>query len=337
MSKEKEKIPSQPKEGDGRISRRAFTGGVLGSAALGLLGGYLGNEAYRNLRDGQKPGVPSGTNDGIARVAELDRTPTPPKGEQLTPKAVSLLKSNAAVMAEAQATPTATGTPPKVEVVVQQSTVTQARVPERTTQTSTPTPARIPTATEMPTAEPTKIKEIIKSGISLVNIAEKVDSKVQVDIAKGVFKNTVGLGTEAFIAEPGGLLVGPDFETKSKLNPYGENPAGWEAMYKAGGSIKPFSAVSQEVIRWPGEAHQNLPEGGFVFISAGQMTVEIGDVKLKMPYKKGHNYFFVSRGIYADNKQDTDENRSVKLTEYKPGFVEVTMYESREKTNTAFI
>src|SRR3989344_6107485 len=70
-----------------------------------------------------------------------------------------------------------------------------------------------------------------------------------VDLAQGPFKNTLGMGSQGFLAEPGGLLVGSDFESRFGGNPFGDNANGWKAMWLSKGHIKPFSGVSQEVLR----------------------------------------------------------------------------------------
>lgn len=172
-------------------------------------------------------------------------------------------------------------------------------------------------------------------GIKLFGIPDTVNPNT-VDIAKGSFKNATGVAPHVY-AEPGALHVGPDFGYTGTKNPFGVNSKGWEKMYEAGGAIQPFSPVTQEVIRWPGEANQNVPEGGFVFFTGGQMKVKIGNVVVDMPYKPAHNYFFVARGIYADGKQDSDLNRTAIITDYKPGHLQVRMYPSALKSNLAFI
>ncbi len=172
-------------------------------------------------------------------------------------------------------------------------------------------------------------------GIKFSGIPEAVDPSV-VDVAKDSFKNKTGVAPHIY-AEPGALHVGPDFGYTGTKNPNGVNTKGWDAMYESGGTIQPFSPVTQEVIRWPGEAHQNVPEGGFVFFTGAEMQVEIDDVVVNMPHKPAHNYFFVARGIYADGKQDSDLNRTAKITNYKPGHLQVRMYPSALKSNLAFI
>jgi len=203
-----------------------------------------------------------------------------------------------------------------------------------------------PTATKQPIVAATATKEVatatpesnkVAAGeITLINVPQEVNKNI-VDIAKGEFENKTDVAPHIF-AEPGGLLIGPDFGYTGNQNPWGDNPNGWETMYQSEGSIQPISPVSQEVIRWPGEAYQNLPEGGFVFFSGGKMTVELGEIAIEMPDKgPGHNYLFVARGLYADGQQDIDRNVQVKITDYIPGHTEVTEYQSRDKTNLAFI
>jgi hypothetical protein len=172
-------------------------------------------------------------------------------------------------------------------------------------------------------------------GIKLAGLPDAVNPNI-VDVAKGRFKNETGVAPHVY-AEPGALQVGPDFGYVGTKNPFGVNAKGWEAMYEAEGTIQPFSPVTQEIIRWPNEAYQNVPEGGFVFFTGGQMKVQIGNIVVEMPHKFGHNYFFVARGTYADGKQDSDLNKTAKITNYKPGHLQVRMYPSALKSNLAFI
>lgn len=175
-------------------------------------------------------------------------------------------------------------------------------------------------------------------GIKLVGIPDIVDPAV-VDVAKGDFKNETGVAPHMF-ADKGGLHVGPDFGYTGDKNPWGLNAKGWEAMYESEGSIQPFSPVTQEVVRWNPPAHQNLPEGGFVFFTGGQMTVTTDNraqIDIEMPYKKGHNYIFVARGYYPDGNQDEDRNETLLVTGYKPGHLQLRMYPSRLKSNLAFV
>lgn len=172
--------------------------------------------------------------------------------------------------------------------------------------------------------------------INTKNVPGKVDSG-KVDTAKGPFKNTIGGGSEGWLATPGGLLVGPDFGYTGSGNPFGRNPEGWKAMYEAGGSIQPFSPVTQDVLRYNGPAFQNLPEGGFILGSWGQARVTIGDVTINMPQRPNNDYIFIARGMYGDNKQDTDRNSTAMVENYKPGHALVNMYQPRVASGLGFI
>lgn len=215
--------------------------------------------------------------------------------------------------------------------------------------TATPTPTPTPELTASPSPTPGASFEVPSArdifeacrvegtNIEWTGVADEVDLST-VDMANHEpFESTLGRGFNAFFAEPGGLLVGPDFGSRSNENPWGRNPEGWNTMYESGGSIRPFSSVSQEVLRMGCPAFQNLPEGGFVLASAGEMTVEIGDARFVMPHMENNNYFFVVRGAYGDNAQNTDLNKTMFFTDFVPGHTLVNMYEARDETNTAFI
>ncbi len=186
---------------------------------------------------------------------------------------------------------------------------------------------------------PTQTSEIGVSvgSVTFFGTPENVDPKNVDKSDHAPFSHKIGLGSEMILGEPGGLLVGPDFGYTGRDNPFGANPEGWRTMYESGGSIRPFSPVSQEVLRYDGPAYQNLPEGGFMFASAGQMDVEIGDIKISLPQQENNNYFLIVRGRYGDNEQNTDRNGTAKITNYIPGHALVEMYESRNETNTAFV
>lgn len=196
---------------------------------------------------------------------------------------------------------------------------------------ATPMPSE---ATGSPTPE---VKEVNVGSITFIGTPENVDPKNVDQANHAPFKNKIGLGSQMILGEPGGLLVGPDFGYTGKDNPYGANPGGWKTMYESGGSIRPFSPVSQEVLHYNGPAYQNLPEGGFMVASAGQMDVKIGNVEINMPFVQDNNYLLFVRGKFGDMKQNTDKNMTAEITNYKPGHALVEMYESRNETNTAFV
>lgn len=189
--------------------------------------------------------------------------------------------------------------------------------------------------------------ELGGTGIRMAGVPSRASN---VDVARGQFRNTVGLGTEAFAADPGGLGVGPDFESRFSGNPWGDNPAGWRSMWESGGAIFPWLDEYLHLARECPPKFQNLPEGGFVWLTGVQMTVDVGKqdgrsrwqpegIKIELPEQQSHDniYFFMIRGLYGDNAQNTDKNRTLLVTDYVPGHTLLKMYPSRRDTNTAFI
>ena len=172
-------------------------------------------------------------------------------------------------------------------------------------------------------------------GIIVSDLRPSVDIG-SVDVARGIFGSSSGVANFIF-AEPGGLLVGPDFGYQGDKSPYGVNIAGWEAMYRSGGSIRPFSPVSQEVARFAPPLFQNLPEGGFTVFTGGRMKVEVGGITVDASHKQGNTYILAVRGKYPDGIQDSDLNQTVKAIDYAPGHFLVEMMQSRDETNLAFI
>src|SRR6266581_3540739 len=67
----------------------------------------------------------------------------------------------------------------------------------------------IPSESASPSA-PAEALEVRGDLIAVKGVPAHVDANT-VDVAKGIFKNTIGNGTEGWLAEPGKLLVGPDF------------------------------------------------------------------------------------------------------------------------------
>lgn len=196
----------------------------------------------------------------------------------------------------------------------------------------TPVPAETNTPAEVAVENEVKV-----GSVSFIGTPDSVDPKNVDKSDHKPFSHKIGLGSEMVLGEPGGLLVGPDFGFTGKENPYGANPEGWNTMYKSEGHINPFSPVTQEVLRYAGPAYQNLPEGGFMMSSAGQMDVKIGDFAIKMPSLPNNNYLLFVRGKFGDMKQNTDGNMTVEITNYQPGHALVGMYESGDKAGTAFV
>lgn len=158
--------------------------------------------------------------------------------------------------------------------------------------------------------------------ISITGVPEQVSSS-NLDIAKGEFLNQTGLNTESFIAEPGSLLVGPNYLYNHPDATFAEIEAKVNGSH---GHIEYFSPVNQQVFETEGESFFDLPEGGYMFASAGQMDVTFKGIEVKLPAQEAHNYFLIVRGIHADGKQDSDLNETARFTNYVAGHIEVERY-----------
>jgi hypothetical protein len=171
---------------------------------------------------------------------------------------------------------------------------------------------------------------------NLIPVKGIPDYTEHVDVAKGVFKNTIGQGTQAFLAEPGGLLVGPDFDYTGKNNPFGVNKKGWDAMYKSDGNIQTINPVTQEVMH-NADFTGMIPEGGWMIVSTATTHVKMGDVEFTLPEITDNNYLLYVRGLYGDMKQNTDRNTDAVFTNYHPGHALYMMLEAADKSNVGFL
>ncbi|MFH1648261.1 MAG: hypothetical protein ABIA11_00835 [Patescibacteria group bacterium] len=69
-----------------------------------------------------------------------------------------------------------------------------------------------------------------------------------------------------------------------------------------------------------GEHYAQLPEGGFTYLSLGEGKIQsTGCGEIELPSGEGINNLVLIRGVIDDAQQDTDLNRTVKVTGYKPG------------------
>ena len=116
----------------------------------------------------------------------------------------------------------------------------------------------------------------------------------------GMFINTIGLGTESWIAEPGSALVGPEFP-QSEIDP-------------SGGALERISPINQELIDEPGE-NFHLNEGRIDVCSFGSATIEFNGVSGEFEYSEGHSWIIIIRGLFADGKQDSDRNHTIHFQE----------------------
>jgi len=129
------------------------------------------------------------------------------------------------------------------------------------------------------------------SGWKIEGISANVPAD-QVLVAGGEFKNTIGLGTQSWLADDGTLLVGPGFPQ--------------EKVDAADGAIEYLDQINQELIDGP-EQWFHINEDRFTFCSFGSAVVELAAFE----YSEGHNYFLIIRGLFPDGKQDVDRNHSI--------------------------
>lgn len=178
----------------------------------------------------------------------------------------------------------------------------QSSIPgEQITAVPTVEVANTPTPTETPEVPVTWKFDYPNAGLasgdgwSIDGLPTKVDSK-DVLVATDMFKNTIGFGSESWIAEPGTKLVGPDYPAdKAKAE---------------GGSTEYISPINQELIDSNGE-NFHLNEDRINFCSFGAAKLEVNGVQMSFDYNPGHDWFLVVRGLFPDGKQDTDRNHTI--------------------------
>jgi hypothetical protein len=170
-------------------------------------------------------------------------------------------------------------------------------------QTSTPSVTADPR--ELTPAPPTTTPAAQPSAIGNENLPARAEN---VELAGGSFKNTLGQGTEGFLAEPGVLLVGPEFP---------------QSQLEAGaGAIERFSPANQYVLS-SSQNWGNVPEGGFALVSANHFTVEVAGKTLNVNAGEDANAIFVVRGLY---RGDGDRNHQATFSNFVSGHALFTRY-----------
>jgi hypothetical protein len=127
-----------------------------------------------------------------------------------------------------------------------------------------------------------------------------------------VFKNTIELGTEMMLAEPGSVLVGPDFDDPE--------------MVKSTPRMDWISPITQDTLRDPEEEYFNAAEGEFLWFTGATVRADVAGYSIFLEGKPGHNWFLIIRGLFPDGKQDSDRNSTVQFTEYVPGHAQAMLY-----------
>lgn len=185
-------------------------------------------------------------------------------------------------------------------------------------------------ATKVPEATSTLSPlEKITDLVSTAGIPKNIDGST-VDVARAGFENELGLGTEGWFAEPGKLLVGPNFGFQDKT------PAEIQEMVdNSNGAIEYLNPLNQDAFENEGPSYFNLPGGGFILSTAAKMTVRIGESVIALEGEPRHNWMLVVRGQYADGLVDTDENMRAEFSDYIPRHIQVMAYPG--KPNGGFI
>lgn len=275
--------------------RLLYGAGVLAVAGGAAVGGALwarkGTLSQEDIASAVARGVAQGVSvEVLGARYQVAATGTPTPTETSKPVAT--------------ATPAASATPDNRVAMVQ---VEMAELKKQLE-------ALRPTAT----ATPFPMKDLVAGVKVSTTFPDKPNNTV--DTAKGVFKNTIGLGTEAFAAEPGALLVGPDFESKATdKNPNGANPAGWGAMYDSRGHIRQFSPDTQHSFTYAPPAEYLLAQGGFDIFAAPRLKFTIQGIEkdriVDLPAQPGVGYLVYLRGPYADHPQA--KNAKVQLLDFE--------------------
>ena len=125
------------------------------------------------------------------------------------------------------------------------------------------------------------------------------------------FKNTIGLGSQMMLAEPGSLLVGPDFQDRE--------------MVERELSIDWISPITQFTLSAPQES-ANAAEGAFLWFTGATVTAEVRDFTVRLEGSQGHNWFLMIRGLFPDGRQDADRNSTVAFSDYVAGHAQVMLY-----------
>ena len=155
---------------------------------------------------------------------------------------------------------------------------------------------------------------------TFLNVPETAEN---VELASGMFENTIGHGSRAFLAEPGGLWVGPEFSQRQ--------------IDAAGGNIQRINPGNQELLETLGPSFHTIPEGGWLHASLGGGVIKIGEAVFLLPFQEGHNYLFYVRGRYGDQEQDTDRNMTAEFSEYAAGHALVQHLNAAEDGSVAFL
>jgi len=118
--------------------------------------------------------------------------------------------------------------------------------------------------------------------------------------------NSIGFGTEAFLAEPGVRTVDSAAE---------EDQSAWSTTH----------SDVQKVFEQPGPSYWGIPEGGFVMLTAAQMEITFNGVNapinVKLGAEENHDWIVIVRGLSRDYQTPVDFNNQLEIDNYNPSFI----------------
>lgn len=191
-----------------------------------------------------------------------------------------------------------------------------AEVPEQAAPAATEVQAAAATEAPAATAAPESVETQHVWSWSVNGASAQVNEDVVLravgdDAYGNHFENVTGLGTEMMFAEPGTLLVGPDFDPN--------------LVEQSGGHIEWISPITQQLLGTP-EFSTNTAEGAFTWATGARMTVQVGDYTVNVDGDGCENWFVVLRGLFADGEQNSDRNSTTHFSGYVPGHAQVMWY-----------
>lgn len=169
----------------------------------------------------------------------------------------------------------------------------------------------VPSGTPAPTliTQPTVATEE-STNFTITGALDRVESVNVLQANFDPFVNTIGLGSEIILAEPGVLLTHDATEAE---------------IQAANGAIDRFSSLTQIVLNNPESTQTGCGEGRFVWATGNVMRVSIEDVEVFLPGEEGRNWFFVARCRFSDEQVDTDAGHEMTFSDYVPGFAQVML------------
>ena len=116
--------------------------------------------------------------------------------------------------------------------------------------------------------------------------------------------NTIGLGTEMILAEPGVRTVDDISE---------EDASAWH-----------ISPDTQKLFEQPGPSFFGIMEGGFNMFTAAAMEITYqgvnGPINIKLGAKENHGWVVIVKGLSRDYDTPVDLNDQLKIDKYNPSF-----------------